>query len=128
MALQTDSAAVKIARAHAQAWSTHDFDAAESGLGADVRSIVTTTQPFPPAIDTTGVEEYMSGLRQFVAALKPGSLKEVAAIGDDQNALLMITVEGDFGGGPVTLPGARLYAVDEAGKITAEHVIFFVGS
>ena len=128
MALQTDSAAVKIARAHAQAWSKHDFETAESSLAADVRSIVTTTQPFPPPVDTTGVDDYMSGLRQFVAAVKPDSLKEIAAIGDDRNAILMLTVEGDFGGGPVTLPGARLYAIGEDGKITAEHVVFFVGS
>ena len=128
MTLQTDSAAVKIARAHAQAWSKHDFETAESGLAADVISKVTTTQPGLPPIDTTGVDDYMFGLKMFVGAVEPGSLEEIAAIGDDQNALLMVTVKADFGAGPVTLPGARLYAIDGDGKITAEHVIFFAGS
>ena len=40
----------------------------------------------------------------------------------------MVTVQANFGVGPVTLPGARLYAIDGDGKITAEHVIFFTGS
>ena len=128
MPLQTDSAAVKIARAHALAWSQHDFETAESGLAPDVISKVTTTQPGLPPIDTTGVDDYMFGLKLFVGAVQPGSLEEIAAIGDDQNALLMVTVKADFGAGPVTLPGARLYAIDGDGKITAEHVIFFTGS
>jgi len=46
-------------------------------------------------------------------------------LGDERNALLMLTVEADFGAGKATLPGARLYLLDENNKIKTEHVIFY---
>jgi hypothetical protein len=49
----------------------------------------------------------------------------LASIGDERNALLMLIVEADFGAGPVTLPAARLYLLDEDDKIKAEQVVFF---
>lgn len=49
----------------------------------------------------------------------------IASLGDEQNALLMLAVEADFGGGPVTLTAARLYVLDEDDKIKAEQVVFF---
>jgi hypothetical protein len=45
--------------------------------------------------------------------------------GDDRNALLMLTVQADFGAGEATLPGARLYLLDDNNKIKTEHVIFY---
>ena len=45
--------------------------------------------------------------------------------GDERNALLMLTVEADFGAGRATLPGARLYLLDDNNKIQTEHVIFY---
>ena len=33
--------------------------------------------------------------------------------------------EADFGAGKATLPGARLYLLDENNKIKTEHVIFY---
>jgi hypothetical protein len=50
---------------------------------------------------------------------------ELARAGDERNALLMLTVEADFGAGKATLPGARLYLRDDNGKIKTEHVIFY---
>jgi hypothetical protein len=35
------------------------------------------------------------------------------------------TVEADFGAGKATLPGARLYLIDENNKIKTEQVIFY---
>src|SRR5258707_242429 len=64
--------AVAIARAHVEAWSNHDFAAARNGLAPDVRVTATTTQPFPPATDLTGVDNYMVGLTQFAQAVVPG--------------------------------------------------------
>ena len=55
----------------------------------------------------------------------PGSLRVLASTGDERNALLMLTVQADFGAGKVTLPGARLYLLDENDKIKTEHVIFY---
>jgi hypothetical protein len=125
MSAQKESPAVAVARAHVEAWSNHDFDAARSGLAPDVRVTSTTTQPMPPAVDLTGADDYMIGLIQFAQAVVPGSLRILASAGDERNALLMLTVEADFGTGKATLPGARLYLLDENNKIKTEHVIFY---
>jgi hypothetical protein len=37
----------------------------------------------------------------------------------------MLTVEADFGAGKVTLPGSRLYLLDDDSKIKSEHVVFY---
>lgn len=125
MSAQPESPAVTIARAHVEAWSKHDFDAARSALAPDVHVTATTTQPMPPRTDLTGADDYMIGLTQFAQAVVPGSLRILASAGDDHNALLMLTVEADFGAGKAALPGARLYLLDENNKIKTEHVIFY---
>jgi hypothetical protein len=79
----------------------------------------------PPATDLTGADDYMVGLTQFAQAVVPGSLRILASVGDQRNALLLLTVEVDFGAGKATLPGARLYLLDEHNKIKTEHVIFY---
>ena len=125
MSAQQESTAVAIARAHVQAWSNHDFDTARSALAPDVRVTAVTTQPTPPATDLTGADDYMTGLTQFAQGIVPGSLDILAATGDDHNALLMLTVQAHFGAAKVTLPGARLYILDDNSKIKSEHVIFY---
>jgi hypothetical protein len=79
----------------------------------------------PPRTDLTGADDYMVGLTQFAQAVVPGSLRILSSTGDDRNALLMLTVDADFGGGKATLPGARLYLLDDNSKIKTEHVIFY---
>jgi hypothetical protein len=37
----------------------------------------------------------------------------------------MLTVQADLGAGTVTLPGSRLYLLDQDGKIKSEHVVFY---
>jgi len=128
MTLHSNSAAVKVARAHVEAWSNHDYDTSRAALADGVTVSVTTTGPFPPPVHTVGVDDYMVGLETFAQAVIPGTLKVIAATGDEHNALLMVSVDADFGFGPTTLPGARLYLFDEAYKISAEQVIFFAGS
>ena len=125
MSAQHESPAVAIARAHAEAWSNHDFDAARSSLAADVKVTATSTLPIMPATDLSGADDYMVGLTQFAQAVVPGSLRILASTGDERNALLTLTVEADFGAGQATLPGARLYLLDDTGKIKTEHVIFY---
>ena len=125
MSAQHESPAVAIARAHVEAWSNHDFDAARSSLAADVKVTATTTLPIMPATDLSGADDYMVGLTQFAQAVVPGSLRVIASAGDERNALLMLTVEADLPVGRMTLPGARLYLLDEAGKIKTEQVIFY---
>ena len=125
MSAQQQSPAVAIARAHAEAWSNHDFDAARSSLADDVKVTATSTVPIMPATDLSGADDYMVGLTQFAQAVVPGSLHVIASVGDERNALLMLTVEADLPVGRMTLPAARLYLLDEAGKIKAEQVIFY---
>src|SRR5262249_9150953 len=63
--VQTDAPAVKVARAHVQAWNNPDLDAARAALADDVHVTVTTTQPGAPAVDTVGIPDYMVGLEAF---------------------------------------------------------------
>ncbi|MGH3207272.1 MAG: nuclear transport factor 2 family protein [Trebonia sp.] len=125
MSTQHEPPAVAVARAHVEAWSNHDFDTARNALAPDVRVTATTTQPMMSPTDLTGADDYMIGLRQFAQAVVPGSLRILASTGDARNALLLLTVEADFGAGNATLPGARLYLLDENNKIKSEQVIFY---
>jgi len=122
-----DSPPVAVARAHVEAWSHHDYDKARKNLAADVHVTVTTTLPVMARTDTTGADAYMDGLKKFAGAVEPGSARVIASIGDERNALLMLTVKAAFGpnGEKVTVPAARLYLLDDENKIKAEQVIFF---
>jgi hypothetical protein len=62
----------------------------------------------------------MNGLIEFAQAVVPGSARVIASVGDEQNALLMPTVEADLGAGPVTLPAARLYLLDASRVLPAQ--------
>jgi hypothetical protein len=125
MSAPREPRAVTAARAHVQAWTSHDYDAARAGLAPDVHVTAITTMAFPPPTDLTGADEYMTGLIQFARAVVPGSARIIASTGDDRNALIMLTVQADLGAGTVTLPGSRLYLLDDDGKIKSEHVVFY---
>jgi len=128
MSAQYDSPAVAIARGHVEAWSNHDFDQARSMLAPDVRVRVTTTAPYPPDTDLTGADNYMEGLVAYAQPVVPGSVKVLASTGDDRNALLLLSLAmagGPFGEG-TTAPCARLYLIDDDGKIKAEQVVFYL--
>ena len=125
MSTQPDSPAVAVARAHVEAWSNHDFNTARDCLAADVTVTSTTTQPIMKDVNLAGIDDYMTGLTQFARGVVPGSAHIIASVGDERNALLMLTVEADLGAGKATLPGARLYLLDENNKIKAEQVIFY---
>src|SRR5262249_4124762 len=127
MATIEESAAVTVARSHVEAWSNREFDKARKSLAEDVKVLVTTTQPIMKDTNTTGAEAYMTGLKMFAQGVEPGSANVIAAIGDQHNALLLVTVRASFGPGApkVTLPGARLYLIDDNKKITSEKVIFY---
>ncbi len=121
--------AVTAARAHIEAWGNHDFDAARRALAPDVKVTATSTNPMLPRTELTGVDAYMSGLIQFASGLEPGSTKVIASLGDERNALLLVTSRSAPGGpmGPGgTLPGARLYRFDEESRIEEEQVIFYL--
>jgi hypothetical protein len=125
MPVSSDSPAVAIARAHVAAWSNHDYDTARAALAPDVTVDSTTTQPIMAPVHLRGAGPYMEGLIHFAQTVVPGGAQVVASAGDERNALLTLTVEADFGGGKVTLSTARMYLLDDDGKIKAEQVIFF---
>jgi hypothetical protein len=124
--LTTESAAVAIARTHVEAWSNHDFDTARRGLAADVRVTATCTNLPLPETELSGVDDYMSGLTAFAQHVVPGSARVLSSVGDERNALLMVTVQtAGPDGSLMTLPGARAYLLDESGKIAVEKVVFY---
>jgi SnoaL-like protein len=127
MSAQQEPTAVAVARAHVEAWSNHDYDAARTSLADDVHVVATTVDPMPPKVDLTGVEDYMRGLQEFAQAVVAGTTTVDVSYGDETRALLQVTSRVKFGpdAPEMTLPGARLYRVDENQKIAEEHVIFF---
>lgn len=122
----SDSRAVAVARAHVEAWSRHDFDTTRSMLADDVKVNAMTTNPAISDTDLVGADLYMEGLIAFAGAVVPGSQNVIASVGDDRNALLTLTVKtAGPPYGKLTLPGARMYLINEDGKIQAEQVIFY---
>lgn len=126
MKTTTESRAVAIALAHCEAWSKHDYDKARNALAPDVRVTATSTLDGLPKTDLTGADEYMKGLIMFADTVKPGSLQVNQSVGDDRNALLMVTVKTEGPPLGATLPAARLYLFDENDKIKSEQVIFYM--
>jgi hypothetical protein len=138
MDTQHDSPAVKIARAHVEAWTNHDFHTARAGLTPDVSLTITTTQPLSQSFELNGVDDYMKGLASSARFAVPGSLRIAASTGDERNAMLMLTYVVDFGSGNEanfgadawngqwTLSAARLYRLDDMAKIEAEHVTYYM--
>ena len=129
MSALTDSPAVATARAHVEAWSNHDFDAARHLLADDVEVTATAADPAFPQTHLTGADNYMAGLIAYAQPIVPGSVRVLASTGDQHHALLTLTMTmagGPFGSG-ATAPCARLYTLDENNKIKTEQVIFYIG-
>jgi ketosteroid isomerase-like protein len=61
MSLQQNSAAVAAARAHVEAWSKRDYEAARAALADDVWVTVIAADPNFPKTDLKGVDAYMQG-------------------------------------------------------------------
>jgi hypothetical protein len=120
-----ESHAVAIARAHLEAWTTHDLATARGNLAEGV-------QFYSPAAHLSGIAASMDaprGLAQFAQQVIPGSLRIIAAIGDERNALIMYEVS--TAGGPVgekVFPSAQTWVLDEDGKIAVERIISYVAS
>jgi len=127
MSQTPDSPAVKLARAHVQAWARKDFDTARNGLAVDVTAAQSSTNPDIPRADLVGVDDYMHGLILFAQSIVPGSVRVTDSAGDDRYALLMVTTEVDGPPyGKLTIRNARLYRFDDNDKIAAEQVIFYI--
>ena len=126
MSETSDAPAIKLARAHVEAWARKDFDTARNGLAADVTVTSSSTNPEIPRADLVGVEDYMQGLILFAQSIVPGSVRVTDSSGDERYALLMVTTKVDGPPyGKLTIHNARLYRFDENDKIAAEQVIFY---
>lgn len=123
--VDTKSAAVRVARDHIEAYTHHNWEAAQNSLAEGVHVTVNTTQPVMKPVDTSGIDAYMVGLHAFADPITPGSARIHAAIGDEHNALVLVTVEFQGPNGKGDLSGARLYRIN-GGKIESEKVIFFM--
>ena len=121
-----DSPAVKLARAHVEAWARKDFDTARNGLAPGVTVTTSSTNPDMPHADLVGADDYMQGLILFAQPAVPGSVQVTDCAGDDRYALLMVTTKVDGPPyGKLTIHQARLYRFDDNDKIAAEQVIFY---
>ena len=99
MSQTSDSRAVKLARAHVEAWAHKDFETARNGLAGNVTATQSSTT---------------------------GTVRVTDSNGDDGCALLMVATPVDGPPyGKLTIHNARLYRFDENDKIAAEHVIFY---
>jgi hypothetical protein len=114
----SDSKAVALARAHLEAWTNHDLDTVRGNLAEDV-------QFYSPAATLVGIAEYMDaprGLTQFARQVVPGSLRVIATMGDERNALIMYEVTTDT----KVFPSAQTWLLDENGKIKVERIVSYV--
>jgi ketosteroid isomerase-like protein len=128
MSLQQNSAAFAAARAHVEAWSKRDYEAAQAALADDVWVTAIAADPTFPKTDLNGVEAYMQGLIQYADGIVPGSTEVVEAVGDDKQALLSVNARVKYGpdAPEMDAPAARMYVFDDDGKIKIEHVLFFL--
>ena len=114
--------AVALALSHLEAWTNHDLDTVRSNLADDV-------QFYSPAANLVGIDEYMDaprGLTQFAKQVVPGSLRVIAAMGDERNALIMYEVATE--GGPIgskVFPSAQTWLLDDNGKIKVERIVSY---
>lgn len=117
---KTESRAVALALSHLKAWTNQDFETVRGNLAADV-------QFFSAAANLVGIHEYMDaprGLTQFARQVVPGSLRVIAAMGDERNALVMYEVSTE--GGPIgskLFPSAQTWLLDDHGKIKVERIV-----
>jgi len=124
-----DSPAVKIALAHIDAWSRHDWDKAKELLAPNVHVFVTTTMPkLGSSSEFTGIDKYMELKVKAAQLIEPGSVQVIGTIGDESNALTMVTFRIGMGPGGtmVTMARACLYMLDENKKIKEERDSFFI--
>lgn len=125
--MSAEPTAVAVARAHVAACHGNDYARARAQLAPGVRAVITSVDRDAPAAETTGIEAYMEVVEGFGEVLLPGTTHVGFAIGDETRALLQVTSKAKFGpdAPETTLHGARLYRLDEHGKLAELQVIFY---
>jgi SnoaL-like domain len=120
--------AIRVARAHIDAWTHHDWGKTRELLAPDVHASVTSTQAHVSAAELSGIDAYMEPKIKAAQLIEPGSVCELVAIGDERNALIVVTFRIGLGPGGtlVTMARSCIYLVDENGKIKEERDAFYV--
>jgi hypothetical protein len=97
-------------------------------LAPNVHASVTSTDPQFPGGDFTGVDTYMDRKTKAGRLVEPGSVQLLFAIGDELNALIVVSFRIGLGPGGtmVTMARSCLYALDESRKIKEERDAFFI--
>jgi ketosteroid isomerase-like protein len=109
--MMTESAALDVALAYYDAWTSHDLDRAMAYIADDIVCDA-------PAGRLKGAAAYRDFMGPFVQTLKGSEL--VAAFGDDEKAVVMYDTETV----PVkSAPGAECVTVQD-GKITHSLFVF----
>ena len=123
-----NSPAVKVALAHIEAWSHHDWDKTRAMLAPDVHALVTSTQREIGTSEFMGVDKYMELKTRAASLVEPGSVHVLGTVGDQNTALTRIIFRIAMGpnGSLVTMARSCLYLLDENGKIKDERDSFFV--
>jgi hypothetical protein len=123
-----NSPAVTIALSHIEAWSRQDWDKTKELLAPNVHAVVTTTMPTLSGSEITGIDDYMARKIKASQLIEPGSVQVLSTIGDERNALVLISFRIGFGPGGtmVTMARACLYLLDEHNKIKEERDEFCV--
>lgn len=123
-----DSPAVKLALAHIDAWSRHDWVKTKELLAPNVHAVVTTTMPNVSGGEFTGIDKYMALKVKAAQLIDPGSVQVIGTIGDETNALTLVTfrIAMGPGGTMVTMARACVYLLDDDKKIKEERDSFFV--
>jgi len=78
--------------------------------------------------ELAGIDAYMEPKIKAARLIEPGSVREVAVMGDDRNALVLVTFRIGLGqgGSMVTMARSCLYLLDENEKIKEERDAFYV--
>ena len=122
------SGGANLALTHIEAWSRHDWDKTRELLAPNVHAVVTTTMPNLSGGEFTGIDNYMALKVKAAQLIEPGSVQVIGTIGDESNALTLVTFRMALGPGGtmVTMARACLYLLDENKKIKEERDSFFV--
>ena len=116
--------AAAVAVKHIEAVTNHDYETARNVLADDVHFILVNAIPgFASPFEGNSIEEFMTAISSD-NSLIPGSLKVLQSIGDDRQALIVVTVRATSPScGESTLLAARHYIINNSEKITNEQVI-----
>ncbi len=122
-----ESPAVATALAHIGAWGHHDWATTRALLAPDVHARVTSTTPGFAGGEFTGADAYMERKTKAARLIEPGSVRVLSTVGDDRNALVLVTLRIGLGpgGALVTMARSCLYLVDD-GRIKDERDAYFI--